>query len=172
MAIDVKAVQLKKYIPLGLKELLIIGDEETEGLISKVIIEDNGMYKIDFFNRDVLLALILVREYTNLDLNKIDQDTIIDDIFESGLMEIIINEVPDAKMFIKMFEKNLTQELEIHNSVSGVVARGLEKLIDKIPDIDAKQMDKWVKAIPKAFAKLTQEDRTLLKAAIPAAIKQ
>jgi len=172
MAIDIKTVQLKKYIPFGLKELLIMGDEDTQGLVSKVIVEDDGMFKVDFFNRDVLLAIILVREYTDIDLTVMNQDTLVDDIFESGLMETIITEIPDAKTFVRMFEKNVAQELEIHNSISGVVARGIEKIVKKIPDIDAKQMDKWIKALPKAFAKMSQEDKDLVKMAIPQAMKQ
>jgi hypothetical protein len=64
--------------------------------------------------------------------------------------------------FLMLAEKQVTNEIQKRNSIAIVLKEGIEKLIEKIPNIDSKQIDKWMKALPKQMDKLSPENKELL----------
>ncbi len=158
-------IEFIDYVSSAMKEAIIIGDGDNEGIVSECLDKREGSTFINYFLRDALLAIVLVREYTNVEFESGDE--LVDNIFKSNVVNIILQEIPDAKLFVALFDKCLKQEVEIRNSLSGIVASALEKIIERIPkDIDAKKINKWIRDIPKAFEKLSPENKEILKKTI------
>jgi hypothetical protein len=165
---DRSTLEFKQYMPLSMKQLIIKGgiEDPESGLIFKCLeTKENGMKVVDIFAKEVLVSIILVREYTNIDLQVEDeQEDLIDNILESGIIVDILNEVPDAVRFMEILEEAIDQELEMANALSSVVANGIMKLINKIPkDMDAKWLEKMANKIPKIIDKISPENREIIK---------
>lgn len=165
---EIAGLEYKYYMPLSMKQLIIKGSPEDpeSGITFKCLeTKENGMKVVDIFAKEVLVAIILVREYTNIDLQVEDeQDDLIDTILESTIIGDILDEVPDAVRFMEMLEEAIDQELELANTLASVVANGILKLVDKIPkDMDAKWLEKMVNKIPKIMDKISPENREIIK---------
>jgi hypothetical protein len=149
-----------------MKQAIIDGD--GEGVASECVVEENGLKRVDLFAKETLVTIVLVREYTNIEFDDtVEDDELLDVLIESGVIEMILEEVPDAEKFIDFLEDRIDQEIEMFNSLTGVLARGLEKLVSKIPDdINAKTIEKWIKSVPKIMDKISPENKEMIKMAM------
>lgn len=166
---DFTNLELKSYMPLSYKQLIIDGDEEDTGLCAQCVdTKENGMKFVDLFSKEALISIILVREYTNVEFGEeLEGYELIDIIIESGIIGLILKEVPDAKRFIDMLDSRIKQELELSNTLSAVVANNFKKLVDKIPDdINAKWFEKMLKNLPKMINSIEPERLEMVKAGL------
>jgi hypothetical protein len=145
----------RNYIPVSEKEVLI------ESLIDVCIVEKDGYFKLDLFTKNQLFDLAVIRLYTDLVGESEDYSAVelYDLIHENELMKKIKEEIGnDVFTFAYMFEEVIEQELQSKNNVEAILARMLNKLIEKIPD--EKSLAKIIKNLSKSFkdfdpAKLT-----------------
>lgn len=167
---NLEGLELKSYVPLAKKGVLINGDGAEElGIISECIsIKENGMKCVNLFNKEASISILMVSEYTNIEFNEeIEGYEIIDIIIESNIVDTIVDQVPDAKRFLSMIEDQIEQELELSNTISAVVANNLTKLVNKIPDgINAKWFEKIIKSLPKMINSIEPERLNMIKAGL------
>jgi len=149
---DFSSLQIKKYIPLALKQAIICG-EDNDGIASRVIDEVDGMKEKNIFNYEALTAIVLVREYTNVDMGS-DED-LIDNILASGIVNVIVEECDDACLFLSLLDKKIDKEIEKSNSIQMVLAKGIKDLIAKMPD--EKGLKKIMDSFPKILNKVEPE---------------
>lgn len=118
-------MEVKKYNSVATKKQII------ESIVNNSLVERDGLKFIDFVAFEMCLDLSLLNFYTDLDINNIDYD----EMCESGNLESIKNQIPFAEIqFISdNAHRALEQECEIHNSIGGVLNRGLNKLLDRLP---------------------------------------
>lgn len=151
----------KNYLPISTKKAII--DEVVK---NSLITDDNGQLKIDFIGKEVSLNMAILSFYTDLSLEEVDYDT----LSENGDLNKIKEDLADEYLFIESMVNNiLKQEIEIHNSLAGVINRNLSNLINRIPS--EKEMSKLLKNLPKALEKISPETLDILKGFKTGAIK-
>jgi len=142
-------------------------------LMAWVLDDDDGVTKIDYRMKrvyEVMFGLQIFRE--------IEFDTILDADGEPHLDGILktydeICKVKDIEQTVLYHEQlmdvldqvdcALLQEVEVGNSFGVIVGKELKKLVDKIPSLDIKQLEKLTKNLGKEVAKLNPETLELLK---------
>lgn len=143
-------LEITKYLTLTQKNFIFEGTEEETGLINSILKEENNLWFIDRYSYEVHLAHIILNWYGNVQFEQFSVDEY-DFVQENGVLNFIINQVDDYYKFTNMLDNILQDELEKRNSLEGIVARGLEKLMDKLDDLtDDKKMAKMVKQMKKA----------------------
>ena len=150
-------LEIKPYLPVAEKKLI------ADSIINSCIeIDENSIMKIDYFNKIIISNMSFIINYTNL----IFSDDSIEDydfLCKYKILDYIINSIDiDELNFInKLVEDELKQVLQIGNSLEGIIAKGLNKLIEKIPD--EKGLNRLINNIPKAMNKLKPENLSLMK---------
>jgi len=140
-------MEIKKYLPISIKKQI------CDTIVANSIIERDGMKFIDYVNKELSIDLAILQFYTDMDIESID----IDKMYESGEINKIKDAIPYSELhFIteNVFYM-LEQEKEIYNSLSGVINRNLQKLIDKLPD--EKSLSKFAKTTIKELNKINPD---------------
>lgn len=123
-------IEIKPYIPVIEKKVIV--ERIIEGSINT---DENGIVSVDYFNKLLLTEIAFINNYTNLEFS--DEDTIgeYDYLVENEVVKWILDKVKSSELnFIyEMVYDELQQRVEIGNSLSNVVAVGINKLINKIP---------------------------------------
>ena len=114
---------------------------------------------------NVLIAKAYLDIEWDIDLDTVQGATQAYEILVSlGFIELLYRDdrLKDADLFSNMALRQVDNEITRRNSIALVLKDGIEKLIEKIPNIDSKQIDKWMKALPKQMDKLSPENKELL----------
>ena len=119
----------KKYLPIGAKR------EICEIIKLNALTEENGMKFIDYINLQVFTDISLLQFYFEQNLDDLDMDQ----FYADGVIDYMRSLIPSSEIeFIRNNVKNmLHQDIEVYNSLAGVLNRNLENLISKIPTEDA-----------------------------------
>ncbi|MDD4804546.1 MAG: hypothetical protein PHN69_05160 [Candidatus Pacebacteria bacterium] len=162
-------MQVLSYLPIAHKTLMINGGEEVDGIkevtgiIDDCIKEKNGMYYIDHFAKEVSFVLCVVMNYTDLEFDEIELKegyTIYDFIMESRIWECVQKHIPEEEMrkIHNLLDESLYQELEIKNSLQGILSRNLIKFVDVVDkNMNPKEMKSLLKAVSKEVKGLDQD---------------
>lgn len=167
-----EGLKIERSISLALKQALIAGSSD-QNLLSDCILDHDGVKKVDFFSKEILLATTLIKYYTNIDLSEdegTEEVSMVDMILDSGLADFIVEQCSDAKKFVDLFEKCVQQEIEIENSPGVMLNRNIARLIEKIPN--EKVMKKLVSDLPKMINKIEPDRLDLLRGVLPEIQKQ
>ena len=153
-----EGVEIKLY--LSTIEKRIIVDNIINGCIE---IDEISIMKVNFFNKKLISDISLITNYTNL---RFSDDNSIEDydfLTQYKILNHIIKHIDSDELdFIyNMVEDELEQQIIIGNSLESVIAKGLNKLIDKIPD--EKSMNKLINNLPKVLNKIKPENLEILK---------
>ena len=151
-------VEIKSYLSTIEKKIIV--DNIINGCIE---MDENSIMKVNFFNKKLISDISLITNYTNLifsDDNSIDD---YDFLSQYKILNHIIEHIDSDELdFIEyMVENELEQQIKIGNSLESVIAKGLNKLIEKIPD--EKSMNKLINNIPKVLNKVNPENLNILK---------
>jgi len=136
-------VEIKPYLPVAEKKLI------ADSIINSCIeIDENSVMKIDYFNKIIISNMSFIINYTNLEFSE-DSIEDYDFLCKYKILDYIINSIDiDELNFInKLVEDELEQMIKIENSIEGIIAKGLNKLIEKIPD------EKKIKSLSKNLIK-------------------
>lgn len=128
-----------KYLPISTKKQIV------DQIVVNCLTEDeNSMMVFDYFNYQLALDLSLVEFY--LDDNIEDMDK----FYEEEKMTELYKLIPESEVefIINAVESAIQEKKEVNNSVSGVIAKNLIAIANKIPD------EKAIKRIFKAGTKM------------------
>jgi len=153
-----EGVEIKLY--LSTIEKRIIVDNIINGCIE---IDENSIMKVNFFNKKLISDISLVTNYTNLIFSDDNSIEDYDFLSQYKILNHIIKHIDSDELdFIyNMVEDELEQQIIIGNSLESVIAKGLNKLIEKIPD--EKSMNKLINNLPKSINKIKPENLAVLK---------
>lgn len=149
----IESILKRTYIPFLEKKLII------EELISICTYEENGLIKVDLFDKQLFTDLKILSSYfdveNDLEVNELMElyDLLMKDncfsIFEQCVKTEWDNDILTLR---EMLESSLNEYVKNNNSLEGIVAKGINKLIDKLPD--EKGMSKLIKDLPKQVNKV------------------
>jgi len=153
-----EGVEIKLY--LSTIEKRIIVDNIINGCIE---IDENSIMKVNFFNKKLISDISLVTNYTNLIFSDDNSIEDYDFLSQYKILNHIIKHIDSDELdFIyNMVEDELEQQIIIGNSLESVLSKGLNKLVEKIPD--EKSMNKLINNLPKSINKIKPENLAVLK---------
>lgn len=145
-------------------------------LMAWCIDDDEGMKKIDYRMKRIYEVIFALQIFYGIEF-----DTMLDETGEVHLdgMLTTYDEIKKITKIDELILRNdeigevldavewaLEQEVKVGNSLEKIIRDGLDKLLQKVPNIDSKQIDKWMKQLPKALDKISPENREILKKAM------
>ena len=151
--------ETKTYLPLMEKELII------NKIIDTIVdVDENNLVKIDFIHLDFFFDLEILKSYFSIEIpQNIDTKDLLnayDYLCEKDILPQLktrINE--DYEYLVGLLDKEIKQKIEVNNSISAILAKTLNNIVNKLPD--EKGMQKMINSIPKAINKI---DKTNLEA--------
>jgi hypothetical protein len=156
---DYKKISIKPYLSFSFKKVIINNILN----LSKIENEQN-LVKIDYALLEMIKNIMLVNNYSDLDLSEYEDIFQAYDLMqENGVLEYIFGEIPikEIDFFDIILEQEITQLLTVENSVSGVLAKTLNKLVDRIPD--SAEINKMIPKLSKEISKISPETMEILK---------
>ena len=143
-----EVLEIKSYLPLAAKQILL------KNILDLCKKEENDIIKIDYTLKEFAIEISLVNQYSNVDLQVDDVVEVYDELKQNGIIANIINQIPEEEInFIDyVLEKEITQIQAVDNSIEMVLAKTLNKIVNKLPD--EKGMTKIVKSLPKEINKI------------------
>lgn len=154
-------LEVKQYLSIIEKNLIV------NKIIDSCIVLDeiNGLSKIDYFYKKLTTDILLLVNYTNIEFS----ENLIEDydyLCENVGIERILNQIPitEVEFILDLVDCELAQIVKLNNSIEGILASKLDKLIEKIPD--QKGIKKIMNDIPKQINKIKPENLEILKGII------
>lgn len=147
-------IQVKHYLPIISKKAI------CTAVVDNCITEENGIFVCDFFAKEQATNIVFLTEYAGIEFDGEDD---YDFLMEYGVMGYILVQIPDKeKHFIyDAIYEMIEQKMKVNNSVEVVLAKGIQKLIDKIPD--EKDIKKIMNELPKMINKIKPENLQIIK---------
>lgn len=154
-------IQVKPYISFIEKKLLCLN--VLENCMGS---DDNSMVICDYFLCKLVRDINIVKQYSNVDISDDNYISEYDFLVENKVFDFIINGIDPSELnFIDlMIEREADQRMKVCNSVEGILANRLDKIISKIPS--EKEITKIIKEIPKAMNKIKPENAEIFKSLI------
>ena len=137
-------IEVKQYLSIIEKQL--IANKIIDSCIA--IDDESNLYKIDYFYKKLTTDVSLLVNYTNLEFS----ENLIEDydyLCENVGIERILNQIPitEVEFILDLVDFELTQIIKLNNSIEGILASKLDKLIEKLPT------DKQIKSLSKSLVK-------------------
>lgn len=151
-------LEVKSYLSVSLKK--VIADNIVE---RSVEIDQNAIMQVNYFNKKMLRDMLLIVEYSNLEFSDEGSIEEYDYLCENKILDKIIGLIPESEIdFIDdLVHYELKQKVELNNSLTNIVAKSLNDLINKIPD--QKSITKTLNSLPKILNKVKPENLEILK---------
>jgi len=137
-------LKVKQYLSIIEKNLIV--NKVIDSCIT--IDENNGLSKIDYFYKKLTTDVSLLVNYTNVEFS----ENLIEDydyLAENVGIELILDQIPinEVEFILDLVDFELAQIVKLNNSIEGILASKLDKLIDKLPT------DKQIKSLSKSLVK-------------------
>ena len=141
-----KEIKIKSYLPVSTKRLM------CEEIAKNSIVEQDGMKVKDTIAYEIAMDLIIASFYTNVDI-----DENYDEACEYKIIDFIKENMNQSERdFISEHSYHMVRnEIDTYNSLSGVINRNLQKLIEKLPD--EKSLSKFTKTTVKELNKINPD---------------
>ncbi len=140
-------LEVKRYLPFVMKTMFI-----NDMVVSCIYENEKNMKVIDFSQKKLCFDIYILRDYAGIEF---DQDEVIeqyDYLKQNGIINYvydIIDNKNDLDELTIMVNDTLQQEIQTNNSFEGVLSKGIQDLISKIPE--SGKIDKWMKSTVKAI---------------------
>jgi hypothetical protein len=158
---DFSKIKFKKYLSFGIKKIMI--NKILEICISE---NESGLKVVDYSLLSLVKQFTLVNNYTNIDFALEDTISVFDRLGENNVIVYILNNIDKEELmfFDVVLRQEIKQIKELDNSIQGVLAKGLNKLIEKLPD--EKGIAKIIKDLPKQINKINPDKMQFIKNAL------
>jgi hypothetical protein len=153
---DFANLEIKQYLSFGIKHSIV------KTIIESSMIEENNIKRINFALLSMIKEYILINNYTNLDLSQGEILESYDKLKELGIVEFVLNAIPSNELnfFDEVINQEINQIQKLDNSIEGIIAKGLNQLISKVPD--GKEINKMIPKLSKQISKISPENMNFL----------
>jgi len=137
-------------------------------MIAWAIDDEDGMSKINYAMLPIYKCVFVLVCFYGIDIGEMNLDNLFAIYDEMKSLDIDNGWTGEVFFTEKLFnlleeiDTTLKQEVEIKNSLAGIVNKGIIMLGEKIPSVDVKQIDKWLNKLPKALDKMSPENREII----------
>jgi hypothetical protein len=169
---QIKSLQInvKSYLPLISKTLMVLGYKEGKETIGGIIdecidISNNGIAYVNHFKKDMAIVCAIINWYSDITIDEVELDsdyTNYDYYMISGLWEFVKNQLGNEyNILADLIDKSIEEELRKYNSIESIINNNLNKLIDKLPT--DKQLKKLTKTLVKDINSMNWDKVPMIK---------
>ena len=153
-------LEVKKYLQFGIKHSMI------KSILDSSVIEEDGIKRIDYAILEMIKLYSIINNYTNMDLSEGEILDSYDQLMEQKIVEFVLKVIPSSELefFNKVISQEINQIQKLDNSIESIIAKGLNQLIEKIPD--SKEINKMIPKLGKQLSKISPENMNFLADAI------
>lgn len=146
-----------KYLNMATKKLLV--DQVVANAIEE---NDDGFKYVNYFAKMAALYYSLLEGYTDIDTDTKD----LDDLIADGTVDDLLKSIPSSELnaILEAVKSKAQQEIDVHNSLSAVLSRKIDTVIEKMPS--NRQITSWLNKLPKTLEKISPENMELIKSAL------
>lgn len=145
----IQSILKRAYIPFLEKRVIV------EELIDSFTYEEDGLIKVDLFDKQFFTDLKILSTYFDIenDLEFSELMKLYDLLMEHDYLSAFKYYIKDDLLILReLLESVLNEKIKYNNTLEGVIAKGINKLIEKLPD--EKGMSKLIKDLPKQVNKV------------------
>lgn len=166
--------EIKEKLQNGISIDLIINIKPHLSHVEKKILCENiinasldqnedGLVICDYFNRELTKNIGIIVNYTDIEINNDEFLEDYDTLSEYGIVDYVLNNINKSdRFFIKsMVSKEIEQKVKISNSIESIIAKGLNKITEKLPD--NKELKSLSKSLVKDLNKFNWDKVPMLK---------
>ena len=139
-----KVIEVNAYIPIQVKRAI------AQEIVYESTFEDEGVLKIDSFERYMSFVRHMIREHTNLDYTDEDYDTLCSTVYEDcSLLDAIMSLFgADAKECSRILDMVTGDKMQ-DATLESVIAKALYNLEIKMGSVLKMITDKTAEAMPE-----------------------
>lgn len=158
---DFSNIIVNKYIPFLIKQNII--DNVLSVCTS---LDEDGFIRVNYAIKRMAIEFSICNQVSNIDMSDEDNLELYDSLKELGVVTYILEKINSNEIvFITdCIDKKIEEIYKVDNSLQYVVAQGLNKLLDKIPD--KKGMTKFIKDLGKQLDKFDIDKLKFVKNAV------
>jgi hypothetical protein len=148
----IEGLEIKNYLPLTYKSITV------DNIILLCLDDRDGMKMVNYTLKKFAFDFSIMNQYTNIDFSEIvDIYSVYDELCEHGFVDELMKILNKNELdFIsETVDAELEQQLKINNSFEGIIAKGINNFIEKLPN--EKEMKKMIKALGKDLANFNPE---------------
>ena len=150
---SIESIIKRRYIPFLEKKVIV------DQIIDTCTYTKNGVVRVDLFDKQFFTDLKVLFAYydleDDLDVNELTEfyDLLIEGNYLNTFKKNINSN--DVQILEQMIDTSLDEYVRSNNSLEGVIANSIDKLIERLPD--EKNMNKLIKDLPKQINKIDPE---------------
>jgi len=155
---DYSNITITKYIPFLIKQNIV-----KNILLTCISVEEDGFKRVDSAMKRMAIEFSICNQISNIDMSDDDSLETYDSLKESGAIEYILDnfDYNEIKFITDCVNEEIEEMYKVDNSIEGIISKGLDKLLTKIPD--NKGMTKFINNISKQFDKLDPSKLKIVK---------
>ena len=144
---------LKPYLPFLEKTILV-----NDVLEACIIRNDKYIDRVDIMKKNLVVDIYILRDYfsAEFDPKKIVEEY--DQLKEAGAIDFVKDNMNPAELdfILNSIEESIEQEIKISNSIEGIIATGLDTVINKIPKQPT--LTRWVNKLADGMKNFNTKD--------------
>ena len=141
-------VEFKKYIPTIQKDLI------CSEIVDKCMFDENGIKYVDMFLKDTLTSIAIIKNGTDIEFSDDMMECIdeLDWLLENDIMNEVSNKL-NFSIYDRIYDM-IEEEKQKNNSVGAIIAKGIDKLLSKLPDISDIEKIQGMMNDPETMSKI------------------
>jgi len=162
--VKIAEIEVKRYLPLEVKMQMV--DDIVNSVTS---VNENGMLEVDYKVYDLMFTLVILREFTNLNLHDIDIFELYNKACKRGIVKYVYGNVDESEIeYIRIcVEKIIEQKKTLTNNLENVIDRNIKHFIKTVEEISDKLInqiptDKEINKIIKKVGKINPDNLTYI----------
>ena len=154
---NIELLIVKQYIPFAFKKKMV------EDIIETCTSTNESGFYIDSLFKQMAFEYSIVNQYSNIELSDNNIIETYDTIKEFGIVNHVFKsvEIEEIKFIEKCLNEQLEYLLKINNSIESVIAKGISKIVEKIPN--SKEINKMIPKLTKELSKISPETMEIIK---------
>ena len=118
-----KKLNVKKYLPIEVKEIII------EQLIESILEKDGFIVTYNSILKHTAFLMTTISSYTDLECHTLED---YNSLSENELLQDVLELIPEYDIFLSLFEMRFSDYIRDKNTLNGLLSQGFQELFNTL----------------------------------------
>lgn len=118
-----KKLNVKKYLPIEVKEIII------EQLIESILEKDGFIVTYNSILKHTVFLMTTISSYTDLECHTLED---YNSLSENELLQDVLELIPEYDIFLSLFEMRFSDYIRDKNTLNGLLSQGFQELFNTL----------------------------------------
>ena len=118
-----KKLNVKKYLPIEVKEIII------EQLIESILEKDGFIVTYNSILKQTAFLMTTISSYTDLECHTLED---YNSLSENELLQDVLELIPEYDIFLSLFEMRFSDYIRDKNTLNGLLSQGFQELFNTL----------------------------------------